>query len=360
MQLDDPARRPLVWVVLGANVVAVVWTVAVGSRASGFFLAGCLTLLWLACLVTWWWTQSSRQESALLQLAAQQRQMAYRAAGLDRIDAMSGVEFEQYVAAVFRGLGYEVSTTKVTGDFGVDVVATKSGIRTAVQCKRQGTPVGGAAVQQVVAGAAMHNCNSTAVVSNRSFTRAAQELARVHGCRLIDRTELESIALQASKADQAAQATIARSAAASTAASGNGSSRRKLRAAVGLTVVVVLICAIVGVNRRQALVAQEAAQKAAEEVAEKNAPCPEPMYQIVGSPPEKLVPLPDLAGLSAQEAFNKLEALGIKGIDWESTDPDNPMGVSFFGRIVVRTEPRAGCGVGPSDRVKFYARYSSS
>lgn len=134
MQLDDPARRPLVWVVLGANVVAVVWTVAVGSRTFGFFLAGCLTLLWLACLVTWWWTQSSRQESALLQLAAQRRQMAYRAAGLDRIDEMSGVEFEQYVAAVFRGLGYEVSTTKATGDFGVDVVATKNGICTAAQC----------------------------------------------------------------------------------------------------------------------------------------------------------------------------------------------------------------------------------
>jgi restriction system protein len=186
VQLDDAARRGLVWVVLGANVVAVVWTVAVGNRTFGFALACWLTVLWLACLVTWWWTQSTRLDGALLRLAAQRRGVAYRAAGLDRIDTMSGVEFEQYVAAVFRGLGYEVSTTKATGDFGVDVVATKNGIRTAVQCKRQGTPVGGAAVQQVVSGAAMHVCNSTAVVSNRSFTRAAQKLAGVHGCRLIE------------------------------------------------------------------------------------------------------------------------------------------------------------------------------
>jgi beta-lactam-binding protein with PASTA domain len=84
------------------------------------------------------------------------------------------------------------------------------------------------------------------------------------------------------------------------------------------------------------------------------------MYQLTGGPPEKLVPLPDLAGLSAQQAFDKLEALGIKDISWESTDPDNPMGLSFFGRTVVRTQPRAGCGVGPSDRVTFYARYSRS
>jgi hypothetical protein len=37
-----------VWVVLGANVVAVVWTVAVDNRTFGFVLAGWLTVLWLA------------------------------------------------------------------------------------------------------------------------------------------------------------------------------------------------------------------------------------------------------------------------------------------------------------------------
>ena len=348
---------------LGANVVAVVWTVAVGNRTFGFFLPFWLTLLWLVCSATWWAKQGTRQEAALLQLAAQRREVAYRAAGLDRIDAMSGVDFEQYVAAVFRGLGYEVSTTKATGDFGVDIVATKNRIRTAVQCKRQGIPVGGAAVQQVVAGAAMHNCSSTAVISNRSFTRAAQQLARVHSCLLIHRAELESMALQASEADQAAaesEAMVAWSTTASTTASGNGSSRRELRIALGVTVVVVLICAIVGVNRRQALVAQGAAEKVALEAAEKTAPCPEPMYQLTGGPPEKLVPVPDLAGLSAQQAFDKLEALGIKKIDWESTDPDYPMGLSFFNRTVVRIQPRAGCSVGPSDSVKFYARYDRS
>jgi restriction system protein len=360
VQLDDAARKRLMWVVLGANIVAVVWTVALSNRTFGFAAASWLTVLWLAALVTWWWTQSTRLERALHQLAAQRRQIAYRAAGLDKIDAMSGVEFEQYVAAVFRGLGYQASTTKATGDFGVDIVATRQGIRTAVQCKRQGIPVGGAAVQQVVAGAPMHNCSSTAVVSNRSFTRAAQELAGVHGCRLIDREQLESMAVEASNADQTAQATIARLAAPSAAVSGNPSPRRELRVAAAVTVVVVLICSIVGVNRRHAVVAQEAAGKVALEVAQKNAPCPEPMYQLTGGPPEKVSPLPDLAGLSAQQAFDKLEALGIKDISWESTDPNNPMGLRFFGRTVVRTQPRAGCGVGPSDRVTFYARDSGS
>lgn len=118
----------------------------------------------------------------------------------------------------------------------------------------------------------------------------------------------------------------------------------------------VLICAIVGVNRRHALVAQEAAQKVAEIAAEETAPCPEPMSKIVGQP-EKLVPLPDYAGWKLDMALDKLEGLGIKDIDWESTDPDDKVGHSRYFRRVVRTKPRAGCDVGPSDRVTFYARY---
>jgi restriction system protein len=55
---------------------------------------------------------------------------------MDAVDSMSGVEFEMYVAAVFRGLGYNVAMTKTTGDFGVDLVLTKDAKRTAVQCKR--------------------------------------------------------------------------------------------------------------------------------------------------------------------------------------------------------------------------------
>ena len=71
---------------------------------------------------------------------------------------MSGVDFENYVAAKFRSGGYRVSMTRTTGDFGVDPVARKGKERIAVQCKRHGRPVGTAAVQQVVSGAAMHRC----------------------------------------------------------------------------------------------------------------------------------------------------------------------------------------------------------
>jgi restriction system protein len=118
------------------------------------------------------------------------RDALYRATGQSAVDAMTGVEFEHYVAAVLRGIGYTVELTRATGDFGVDLIATRDDIRTAVQCKRQSRVVNGSAIQQVVAGAAVHDCGATMVVSNHRYTRAAEQLADVHGCVLVDRTRL--------------------------------------------------------------------------------------------------------------------------------------------------------------------------
>jgi len=118
----------------------------------------------------------------------------YRSSGQAAVDAMSGVEFEYYVAAVLRGRGYDVEFTKVTGDFGVDLIATRDGVRTAVQCKRQARAVNGSAIQQVVAGAAVHDCTATMVVSNHRYTRAAEQLAEVHQCVLVDRVRLARLA----------------------------------------------------------------------------------------------------------------------------------------------------------------------
>lgn len=118
----------------------------------------------------------------------------YRATGQAAVDDMGGIEFEHYVAAVLRGRGYSIEFTAATGDFGVDLIATRDGVRTAVQCKRQARAVNGAAVQEVVAGAAVHHCTTTMVVTNHRYTRAAERLAEVHQCVLVDRTRLARLA----------------------------------------------------------------------------------------------------------------------------------------------------------------------
>ncbi|WP_459989066.1 restriction endonuclease, partial [Mycobacterium avium] len=87
---------------------------------------------------------------------------------------------------------YVVTPTAGTGDFGVDLIAKKDGVRMAVQCKRLAKAVGVAAVQQVVAGARQHGCDRTVVVTNQTFTKAARRLAITHRCRLVGRTQLRS------------------------------------------------------------------------------------------------------------------------------------------------------------------------
>lgn len=107
-----------------------------------------------------------------------------------RAEDMSGTEFEDHVAHIARSCGVPVIMTPVTGDWGVDLIIGNRPNRVAVQCKRRSRPVGAGAVQEVVAGAPMHDCARTMVVTNHEFTPAARKLAELHGCELVGRAEL--------------------------------------------------------------------------------------------------------------------------------------------------------------------------
>lgn len=177
-----PLPTALQW--LGLSVAGTVLLVLVGrlNRVAWVLAVPCAV-----AVVYWMWHSFL---AWLDQRQADRLDALYRSSGQAAVDAMSGVEFEQYVAAVLRGHGYEIEFTRATGDFGVDLIAARDGVRTAVQCKRQGRPVSGAAIQQVVGGAPVHDCTTTMVVTNHRYTRAAQHLAEVHGCLLVDQTRL--------------------------------------------------------------------------------------------------------------------------------------------------------------------------
>lgn len=118
------------------------------------------------------------------------RDQAYIESGMAEVDLMAGLEFEKYIAARLRQSGWRVSMTAATGDYGVDLIASKDGQCMAVQCKRYGKPVGVSAVQQVVSGASHHSCTSSMVISNQEFTKAAVQLAKTHKCKLVGRSKL--------------------------------------------------------------------------------------------------------------------------------------------------------------------------
>jgi HJR/Mrr/RecB family endonuclease len=109
----------------------------------------------------------------------------------DEINYMSGLEFERFMANLFRQKGYAVEETKATGDQGVDLLLPDfEGKRIAVQLKRYTGPVGNAAVQATFAGMAHYQANKGWIITTSTFTKSARELARSTSVRLIDGKEL--------------------------------------------------------------------------------------------------------------------------------------------------------------------------
>ena len=97
---------------------------------------------------------------------------------LKQIDSMTGSQFEEFVAAVLQGNGYEIlEMTKATGDFGADIIVSRNEERIAVQCKRYANPVGLKAVQEAISAMKHYDCDRCLVVTNSKFTNQAIELA---------------------------------------------------------------------------------------------------------------------------------------------------------------------------------------
>ncbi|MCD7733978.1 MAG: restriction endonuclease [Clostridiales bacterium] len=100
---------------------------------------------------------------------------------------MDGVEYETYVAELLRRQGFrDITFTPRTGDFGVDLLATHGRNRYAIQCKYYSGAVGGAAVQEAVAGMAYYDCERGMVVTNSLLTEGARELARANGIEVME------------------------------------------------------------------------------------------------------------------------------------------------------------------------------
>lgn len=159
---------------------------ATGSVTAGF-TAGLGGLVLTVLVLLWLSAQRDRFQAGM----RRRRDLKRVASGMAAVDQMSGVEFEEFVAARLRTRGWNVTHTASTGDYGVDLIAKKDGTRMAVQCKRLARAVGVAAVQQVVSGARQHGCSQAVVVTNQTFTKAARQLASTHRCRLVGREQLQ-------------------------------------------------------------------------------------------------------------------------------------------------------------------------
>ena len=115
--------------------------------------------------------------------------------GILEIDKMDGVQFEQYLKALFENLNYKAKTTKASNDFGADLLLQGSK-KIVVQAKRYNKSVGIKAVQEVIPAKTHYNCDEAWVVTNNYFTNSAKSLAKSNGVILIDRDKLQNMILK--------------------------------------------------------------------------------------------------------------------------------------------------------------------
>ncbi|OME83180.1 hypothetical protein BK120_14950 [Paenibacillus sp. FSL A5-0031] len=124
--------------------------------------------------------------------AALERIRLKKASGIEEIDVMNGLRFEELLQSLFVKLGYLVQRTPASGDQGLDLILKRDGIKIGVQAKRYQPDqnVGNSAVQEVISGRLYYDCDEGWVVTNCMFTDPAKALAKKADIKLIDRTQL--------------------------------------------------------------------------------------------------------------------------------------------------------------------------
>ncbi|STO09364.1 Restriction endonuclease [Exiguobacterium aurantiacum] len=146
----------------------------------------------------WWWDAPFWTVIAVVGLGFAWVIWRKRLSTIDRVDRMEGREFELFLEDVFTELGYTVTVTPASRDFGADLLLeTPEGWSIAVQAKRYEKVVGLEAVQQVAAAVPYYGVNEGWVVTNSSYTDSAYELAEPNQVRLIARSELEQLLKEA-------------------------------------------------------------------------------------------------------------------------------------------------------------------
>ena len=128
------------------------------------------------------------------QLQEKQRLERLAKTEISEVDKMSGIEFEEFLKALYIKLGYNVKLTKKSGDFGADLIIEKSGIQELVQAKCYTThKVSISAIQEITGAKKHYQINNASVVTNNYFTEPAKQLASENNVKLIDRVALVNL-----------------------------------------------------------------------------------------------------------------------------------------------------------------------
>lgn len=109
---------------------------------------------------------------------------------IEKIDMMTGRQFEEFLAHYFNELGYSTTLTPQSGDYGIDIIIEARFEKIGVQVKCYQGKVTNSAVQEAVAGVRHYGLDKAMVITNNYFQPSAIELAKDNGVTLWDRDKL--------------------------------------------------------------------------------------------------------------------------------------------------------------------------
>lgn len=110
--------------------------------------------------------------------------------------SLTGVVLEDKLRRLYKRLGYDVETTPVSGDKGIDLILNKDDKTTIVQCKGHKKPVGPSVVRELYGTLIDHKylTDNAILACPAGFTRGAKEFALGKPIQLISATDLIEMA----------------------------------------------------------------------------------------------------------------------------------------------------------------------
>ena len=103
------------------------------------------------------------------------------------------LDYEQHIAIKLKDLGFDAHATKGSGDQGADVLASRNGIKFAIQCKMYSNPVGNKAIQEANAARDYYDCDYAVVVTNSTYTKSARSAANACNVILLHESKLDKL-----------------------------------------------------------------------------------------------------------------------------------------------------------------------
>lgn len=106
------------------------------------------------------------------------------------VDLMSNEEFESFIISLFFKMGYKAILTRMGGEFGVNLIASKNGNRIGIQAKCNISNISEAEIQQLLNGLDHFQLKQGLAITNMYYTAGAVSLAETSGIVLWNRDVL--------------------------------------------------------------------------------------------------------------------------------------------------------------------------